>query len=170
MSNRSWSVVLLVVLLPACAGARHSPRPGDTVRVRTSDATSELLELAALGPGRLVGRMSGRDTVLVLHPSTLVEIRSIRRFSPEGALLGAFVGGLVGYRGDKGADFILSEVNRAGDTIIGGLFGAMVGALLGHALKTEVWLPTSYAGPDNALDPGKHRPRPFLRSHVGRVR
>jgi hypothetical protein len=153
---RANSVVALL-LLPAAVGAQGLMTPAARVRVVPSDRHD------ALRTGRLVS-VSG-DTALVDFgpplrsnrtpvPMTNLEVLAgTRRFTVPGMILGGPLAMIAGFYIGGRAFGTFCDGTRLSPScgkdrsmelplgIAGGLAGLGVGALVGHAIKHETWVP-----------------------------
>lgn len=165
----SFVALLSLALLPPSTAAQ-SPAAGEVVRVRGAFEVGPLGaaipldawvrgEVDAVGSGTLtlvVDDDSGaarRD--IVLAPESELEVRRSRRLMPEGVILGAFVGAVIGYRNAPSPDGhyedswlypaeaeAASAIGRQlGGVLEGALVGAVVGGAIGYLFRTHSWQP-----------------------------
>ena len=149
--------MLVVALVCGALGAvptgPYSLKPGSRVRITAPQLGGEPLvgTLVGLEPDRILVKRGSSDLPTLIPRSSVVKLEvsgGRKSKTGRGAMIGLGVGAMPGLLltfGDYNSDTHSSGPNPAAVAVIGAAGGALVGAAIGWALKTEEWKPAEVA-------------------------
>ena len=148
---RSLGLAALTALLAQPMKAQSAPRPGDRIRVHAAGAAPVEGRLVRLLADQIVFRTEGVHHRAALDGTIRVEHRYVRTRAREGAILGGLTGLAMGLTvptgggGCSGNSFCPQIFSEGEERMIAvsvmTLAGTLIGALIGVAIRTEVWEP-----------------------------
>ena len=142
--HAALTLTLLVGVAAPALAAQTEARIGDRVRITSAELPEGrsvgILERSAVDSVVLSGRSIARSSVRHIEVSTGRKSHGLAGMG-IGLLAGAGISaGLscISYCGDVESEYLIAPIS-----IFGGLLGAFVGGLVGQAVKSDRWAPTS---------------------------
>jgi len=147
LGHRDGAPRLLVAMDAQLRATALGPWPGMRVRATPQGSNPILGAVLRVTPDTIVLEETPGSKPYTLQISALAGLdvsRGNYRHTREGALIGMFVGGLVGAAigsatTNSGDPF--QALNVFGGVLVGAAGGSLVGGLAGASMRTEVWSP-----------------------------
>ncbi len=147
--------VSVFVLLAICSGASaNSLKAGDRIRV-IQGSTDVVGRIVSLDQSSLVLHADESDRELMVYLNSVDRIQisdGAKRNTGAGALIGAFLGGAIGFALVASADFEGADSSENAIVVFGfTAAGAAVGGAIGFVAKSERWtqVPLESSGLDH---------------------
>lgn len=133
------AAVACVAFLPPAARGAHR---GERVRLRYKLGQRVEGKIVDLDPDRVAIEQSQADTLIYIPAASIIRVERYageRRYGWFGLVTGAVFGGVIGWNMKVESNEFLGGHDGFEKAVYGTLIGGTLGAVIGHAIRTDVW-------------------------------